>query len=195
MGQVGAKKKKNLLCHKFSTHCAVALTHNKEVVNWSHNSSLWLPDLLTWLLYIFTYWATHTVFMCIHPYLLKDTTLMLNLAKQDAVAALTSFSVCVVHHLLLKCLHVSCTSVRLRAGWGCWWPNRMTFTHELLEERRENKEEGSGRVGQLLLGNRCKHRKRKLVALAAAGHLASHEKCARCIRSILKKYIYVRGSP
>lgn len=51
----------------------------------------------------------------------------------------------------------------------------MTFTHELCEERREDKEKGEG-IGQLLPGNHSKHRKRRQGAPAAVGHLASQQK-------------------
>lgn len=60
----------------------------------------------------------------------------------------------------------------------------MTFTHELCEERREDKERGE-RIGQLLPGNRCKHRKRRKVAPAAAGHLTSQQSLTQHTRCIL----------
>lgn len=60
----------------------------------------------------------------------------------------------------------------------------MTFTHELYEERREDKEEGEG-IGQLLLGNHRKHRKRRLVAQASDICSTSQQKVTQHTRCII----------
>lgn len=103
----------------------------------------------------------------------------LNLNTHEAVSY--ALLVCVWHHFLfnLDLFPVPWSKgrrLRLReSGREVGREGGMTFTHEQCEERRKDEEKGQG-IGQLLLGNGCKHRKRREVAPAAAGRLTSQEK-------------------